>query len=395
MRAPIALLVLAAAACRPAPMPRIPESGGQAAPVTATPEHARALPAPIDPQAAHLRRRAIAAMDAGRLSDARDLIDRALSREPENAALLALADWVERALAEREPERVAKLPEPIVLPEPPWGYRLAREVPTAPLVAVPRLLRRSSKRNQITDEAQWFARNDLIDPRHRAPRRPGEPWPEDMPPFLPHTYRGTPLRAWLTQDTHILAIYEAHVTLGPNSPIPDEGPQILAIFDAESGTLLSALDFANYRVSPRTPASDRWLASQELTHAWLQEGVLYVSHGHWTYAKSSGGQTGYVTALDPVTGELFWRSEPRVSNARTFVSVGPYLVTGYGFTAEPDALMALRRKDGVIMVRTRLHSAPEYLFDKDGTLLVRAYDHDYTYKLQIPDRKPPAILRGG
>lgn len=59
------------------------------------------------------------------------------------------------------------------------------------------------------------------------------------------------------------------------------------------------------------------------------------------YAKDSGGKNGYLAAFDSATGALAWTSAPLVSNSyETFVSGGS-IVTGYGFTAEPDFLYVL------------------------------------------------------
>ena len=49
-------------------------------------------------------------------------------------------------------------------------------------------------------------------------------------------------------------------------------------------------------------------------------GVLYVSHSHNTYAKSSMGTNAYIIAVDLVTGKILWRSAPLVANASNFTS---------------------------------------------------------------------------
>ena len=54
----------------------------------------------------------------------------------------------------------------------------------------------------------------------------------------------------------------------------------------------------------------------------------------------------YVSAIDVQTMKALWHSAPLVSNAANFEVVGDYLITGYGFTAEPDFLFVLRRDTG-------------------------------------------------
>ena len=50
--------------------------------------------------------------------------------------------------------------------------------------------------------------------------------------------------------------------------------------------------------------------------------------------------------LDPETGRVLWQSPSLVANADGFAVVGDVIVTGYGFTAEPDYLYALDRQNG-------------------------------------------------
>ncbi len=51
----------------------------------------------------------------------------------------------------------------------------------------------------------------------------------------------------------------------------------------------------------------------------MVDGVLYVSNVHSTYAESSGGLNGFITANDPVSLEVLWRSEPLLINSENFV----------------------------------------------------------------------------
>ena len=71
-----------------------------------------------------------------------------------------------------------------------------------------------------------------------------------------------------------------------------------------------------------------------------------------------------------------------MSNAQTFVVTPRYLVTGYGFTAEPDWLYLLDRKTGRIVERLALPSAPERITRRGGQLIVRTYDHVLTVRLR-------------
>src|SRR5690606_7022511 len=132
---------------------------------------------------------------------------------------------------------------------------------------------------------------------------------------------------------------------------------------------------------PGTLAGEEGFVDQSVTWAALVGEVLYVSHGHRTYARSSKGDNAYITALDVSTGELLWRSAPRVANAADFIVHHGHIISGYGFTAEPDYLYVLDAATGKTVSATRVKSGPDYLFLKTDELWVRCYDADYVFAL--------------
>jgi outer membrane protein assembly factor BamB len=119
----------------------------------------------------------------------------------------------------------------------------------------------------------------------------------------------------------------------------------------------------------------------ELRWARLVGSTLYVSNAHRTYAASSRNRNAYLTAVDAGTGAIRWRSPALVANADSFAIVGHVIVTGYGFTAEPDYLFALDRRTGAILARLPVPSAPERIRMTGSTLTVRTYDHVLTVRL--------------
>jgi hypothetical protein len=92
------------------------------------------------------------------------------------------------------------------------------------------------------------------------------------------------------------------------------------------------------------------LEVQDMRYA---DGVLYFNEACQSYSKEAQGQCSSLVAVEPLTKTLLWRTKPLVSNA-TFLVANRYLITGYGFTAEPDALFIVRRSDGKIMGRTSI-----------------------------------------
>lgn len=112
------------------------------------------------------------------------------------------------------------------------------------------------------------------------------------------------------------------------------------------------------------------LEVQDMRYA---DGVLYFNEACQSYSKEVQGQCSSLVAVEPLTKTLLWRTKPLVSNA-TFIVANRYLITGYGFTAEPDALFIIRRSDGKVMGRTSIPTAHHTLsLDASGVLRVDAW----------------------
>ena len=141
-------------------------------------------------------------------------------------------------------------------------------------------------------------------------------------------------------------------------------------------------DFASYVWPPRIRPGEREFVYEGVVWAHEASGVLYVENAHATYAASSYGRNGYITAIDLKTKRALWRSPALVANARTFLVTGRYLITGYGFTDEPDYLYLLDRKTGGVVDRLHLPSAPEQITWHGKLIHVRTYDHDVVVKLR-------------
>lgn len=347
----------------------------------------------------------------GRRDEALTAVRRARATWPDDPLLAALERGIAVPGAHDEPHTKTASPssppekraaaEPLrVVADPPWSRRIVEPVPGLPLVGRPRLSKIEERRNRITDVRAWFERHGfdwpkvLVSQDGRGLEAPHVPTSaEEIPSFVAAERFGLPL-AWALHDgAYVLALYERPGHLPPVlDPEADRPlyPQVLVVHGRD-GSTVAALDFTAFRLSPATRVGDSTLAQQDLIWAHYDGHAVYVAHGHWTYAAESGGQTGYVTAVAPQTGQILWRSAPRVANARNFAIFGPYLVTGYGFTGEPDRLFVLRKLDGEVMAERRIRSAPEYIFVRpvgDGAqaperarLFVRAYDRDYVFDL--------------
>ncbi len=143
-----------------------------------------------------------------------------------------------------------------------------------------------------------------------------------------------------------------------------------------------AYDFGNYVEPPRIKPGDREFVYEQIVWAHETGGVLYVETAHSTYASSSYGRNAYITAIDLMTQKKLWRSPALVANAQTFLVTDRYLVTGYGFTAEPDYLYLLDRRTGRVVDRLSLPTGPERITWQGKDINVRTYDHDVVVRMK-------------
>ena len=194
---------------------------------------------------------------------------------------------------------------------------------------------------------------------------PGLVPPSPKPPgWAPRAYRGSDLVLAVNQPGRTFLAYGEHG--GPTRYLVAKGPA--------RGTRYT-LDITSLgRVTNAWPLELRW--AREVG------GVLYVANAHRTYGSTTRNRNGYLTALDPRTGRVLWQSRSLVANADSFAVVGDVIVTGYGFTAEPDYLYVLDRGTGRVLARLSLPTGPETITADGTTLSVRTYDHRVVAQLR-------------
>ncbi|HZO63121.1 MAG TPA: hypothetical protein VFB35_09095 [Gaiellaceae bacterium] len=151
---------------------------------------------------------------------------------------------------------------------------------------------------------------------------------------------------------------------------PDGGTQHVVVAPGRY-----AYDFRKFALPPRIAPGEREFVYEQVVYAKEAAGVLFAETAHLTYAKSSYGLNAYVNAVDLKTGKLRWRSPALVANAGNFVLLNDTIVSGYGFTAEPDYLYALDRATGKVKGRLLLPSGPERIARHGNVLTVDTYDH--------------------
>jgi len=145
------------------------------------------------------------------------------------------------------------------------------------------------------------------------------------------------------------------------------------------------LDFKLWQHAPRFEPGEQGFTEMDTRWAVEEGGILYVSHCHRTYASSSRGLNAYITAIDLKDYSIIWRSQPLVSNTRNFELRGDFIITGYGFTDEPDFLYVLDKATGEKVGRYPVKTGPDYVISRNDSLFVRTYDTDYIYAVEESD----------
>lgn len=110
-------------------------------------------------------------------------------------------------------------------------------------------------------------------------------------------------------------------------------------------------------------------------------GVLYFNEACQSYSREAGGQCSSLVAYDPRAKQVLWRTAPLVSNG-VFLPHQGFVITGYGFTAEPDHLSIVRRSDGKVVHRHPIPGAHDGLTVSGETLVVSHY-HEKTMAFRM------------
>lgn len=262
----------------------------------------------------------------------------------------------------------------ITLPAPPFEYQhqLSTSIQSKPSDHL-QLHLIQAKPNSITDQEEWLNNNNLLLPGYQVSHSP-RTIRENLPGFIPERFRGQILVKAIPCKETILLIYGAD--FGEN--------RYLVAVDASSGEYRYGFDFINYAYSPEYLRKDKAFVYQRMYWAFIEDDILYVSHAHSTYARSSRGLNAYITAIDSKTANRLWRSRPLVANAENFEIIGHTIITGYGFTNEPDYLYLLDKRTGEVYQQFKLKAGPELILIKDKQLYVRTYNTDYLFAIDRP-----------
>ncbi|HEX7239621.1 MAG TPA: hypothetical protein VF263_05120 [Longimicrobiaceae bacterium] len=198
--------------------------------------------------------------------------------------------------------------------------------------------------------------------------------PEETPAALPRTLDGLQLTVADPVPEGWLAFYRGPLTPGPRG----ENARFRARMLRPDGVVAWDLE-----LNPHLSRPDR-LEVQDVRYA---DGALYFNEACQSYSREAGGQCSALVRLDPRTGRMAWRTPPLTSNG-IFLLLGPYVVAGYGFTDEPDALFLVDRATGRIAARHALDSAASYMEVAGRRLVVLTQGSVYAFALPATAPRP-------
>lgn len=275
------------------------------------------------------------------------------------------------ATAEMKPDRSGTEEVGIIVMDVPPFTAIPASDPESGSRSFPVLKQISAKGNDVVDTEKWFADNGIepafLDVPNAMMGTPGE-----LPATVPaRSGQLIAVRAFRDERAGYV-IYGEDFSAGP----------VLTVWSPDFATVTAQFDLSNYRNAPKVVTGDENYVDQATRFAVMQDDVLYVSHAHNTYARSSGGMNAFLTAINPVSGELLWRSEALVANCANFLVVDDGIITGYGFTDEKDYLYVIDRHTGKTVSKQLVKSGPETLALIGDVLHVRTYNMDYQFRVE-------------
>jgi hypothetical protein len=215
--------------------------------------------------------------------------------------------------------------------------------------------------NQIVDEEDWFDRNGLSYPQAIAAHVSG----------IPQSTRFGDLKYLRSHNKRYYAIYETVYMLKEPMDIYDEGHRYaLVVFDTANDTVdVFVLDE---------------MFPDILEMCWFEaiDDLAYFNATYNGYADIRDNKSGYLYCLDITSGEIRWATKNLISSYCGFTAYKDHLLTGYGFTAEPDFLYVVNRYNGDIVQTIPVRTAHEHIVIKNDKCYVRTYNTNYIYTIE-------------
>jgi|GEM_PF-3281233 len=215
--------------------------------------------------------------------------------------------------------------------------------------------------NQIVDEEDWFDQHGFDYPEAIALLHSNIP---------PSTEFGA-LKFLRQHGKQYFAVYETVFMLNNAKDIYNEGHRYtLVVFHAEIDS------FVAFNLDQLFP--------DILEMCWFEAvgGLVYFNAAYNGYADIRDNKTGYLYCLDTQKREIIWATNSLTSSYRGFTVYKDHIVTGYGFTAEPDFLYVVDRFSGVTKQTIPIKTAHEHIIMNNEKCYVRTYNMNYVYTME-------------
>ena len=233
-----------------------------------------------------------------------------------------------------------------------------------------RLSQVSVSRNNITDDEDWFIENNLTLPTYTVYNE-FRNIEGNVPENVPKKIKGLRISKGLKYENADIYFYGKNFSES----------SLIIITDKDKKRIEHCLDFSAFSYAPRTAPGDEDFVYQSVNWAIIENEILYISHGHNTYAYSSYGLNAYISAIDLHEYKILWTSEPLTCNSN-FELIDSSIICGYGFTDESDYLYVLNKQNGRRNATYHLSSGPGYIIRKNKRLFVRTYNKNYEFSLE-------------
>ena len=259
--------------------------------------------------------------------------------------------------------------EPILMPVPPLSYYISDNT----IVEEPHSIQlnmKSSEPNDIIDDEEWFIDNDLSMNTFEVPDPLGYT-DGNLPDEISKKWNDLVITKAFYDDSYIYCTYGNEFGEG----------YILDIYDVDSFKIEYSLDFTNYYYKSEYTEADYGSMYHKIEWATIKDNILYFAHGYNTYARETEYLNAYITAVDLADWSILWSTDALVCNSYNFLIIDDVIISGYGFTEEPDFLYQVSINTGKVIDTIPLKTAPSYFIKKDNILFVRTYDTNYEFEM--------------
>jgi hypothetical protein len=188
--------------------------------------------------------------------------------------------------------------------------------------------------------------------------------PEKIPDFIPRKTEEERLTILDRSGERWVALYRT-------PPGGGEEYSTVTVYDAKGEGL--------YRMSPGYLFSQR--RGLEVQDMHLEGDILYFNGACVGPSSHYRGRCSALYAYDFPHEDLLWKSPDRVSRG-IFLPGDDAIISGYGATGERDWLYLLDKRNGQILQRLPLDTAPFYMERKGNRLFVVTHRKLYTFALE-------------